>query len=145
MSDTDSSDDFDIVSQMEDAEQEWQISQNELSEIVSEEIDSSVKTSEIKIVPKKLFDILRNFGLTLGESVADLIDNSIDSGAKNVNVQYTINHDLAVRYLIVGDDGKGMTGDELDEALTLGADRIYKETDTGKIWYRSKISITMSS
>ena len=108
LSNTDASDDFDIVSQMEEAEQEWQISQHEISEIEdNEEIDSSVKTSNLQIQPKKLIDVFRSMNYSLGQAVSDLIDNSIDSGAKNVNVKYGLDEDLAVRFLIVSDDGKG--------------------------------------
>ena len=114
LSNTDASDDFDIVSQMEEAEQEWQISQHEISEIEdNEELDSSVKTSNLQIQPKKLIDVFRSMNYSLGQAVSDLIDNSIDSGAKNVNVKYGLDEDLAVRFLIVSDDGKGMSAPNL--------------------------------
>jgi len=67
----------------------------------------------------KLLSSLRNTGYDSYTAVEDIIDNSIDAGARNVNVAINV-VDKDVR-IIIADDGSGMTEQILDEALKLGS------------------------
>src|SRR3989344_3711962 len=67
----------------------------------------------------KLLSSLRNTGYDSYTAVEDIIDNSIDAGARNINVCInTLDKDLRV---IISDDGSGMNEEILDEALKLGS------------------------
>ncbi len=66
-----------------------------------------------------LIESLRAFGYTPQAAIADLIDNSITAGAKNIWLQFTWNGSDS--YLTVRDDGKGMTAVELVSAMRAGS------------------------
>ena len=63
---------------------------------------------------------LRSIGYDLKSAVADIIDNSIAAGAKNINVVLEIAPDITP-YLFILDDGSGMNYDELVVAMTPGS------------------------
>lgn len=79
----------------------------------------------------KLLSSLRNTGYDSYTAVEDIIDNSIDAGARTINVAInTVDKDLRI---IIADDGSGMTEKVLDEALKLGSDTQKDElSDLGK-------------
>ena len=68
----------------------------------------------------KLLSSLRNTGYDSNyTAIEDIIDNSIDAGARNVNVAInTVDKDVRI---IISDDGSGMPEDVLDQALKLGS------------------------
>lgn len=78
--------------------------------------------AEYEEVPPKadtMVASMRAIGYDLPMAVADIIDNSIYARAKNVWVDYEwANGDPWIR---VKDDGRGMTDDELREAMRLGS------------------------
>jgi hypothetical protein len=63
-------------------------------------------------------------------AVADLVDNSIDAGAKHVLVRFVRRSDGLIGLYVV-DDGKGMGEDEIDKAMTIGKRRDYAAGDLG--------------
>src|SRR5260370_2102263 len=65
--------------------------------------------------PAALIESLRAFGYTPQAAIADLIDNSITAGAKNLWVRFTWRG--ASSYITVRADGKGMTPTELVSAI----------------------------
>ena len=68
---------------------------------------------------------LRCIGYSYATALADIIDNSISAGAKNIDI---LSDPYAKQpYLCVFDDGCGMGWKELDNAMTLGSDRANKE------------------
>lgn len=67
---------------------------------------------------------LRNQGYTFEVAVADLIDNSVDAGARNVVVHFLRDTTRLLTLLIV-DDGRGMNDEDLDSAMTVGRRRKY--------------------
>lgn len=74
---------------------------------------------------------LREMGYDSQASILDLIDNSIDAGAKRVDV--TIREAGKSFVIDIQDDGKGMDEKTLNEALRLGSDTEHDEkTDLGK-------------
>ena len=67
----------------------------------------------------KLLSSLRNTGYDSYAAVEDIVDNSIDAGARNIKVVINI-VDKEPR-VVISDDGFGMTKEVLDEALKLGS------------------------
>ncbi len=66
-----------------------------------------------------LIEALRGVGYSLSTAAADLIDNSISAGARNVWLNFTYaGKDSTISLL---DDGRGMVPAELVRAMTLGA------------------------
>jgi len=67
---------------------------------------------------------------SLATAVADLVDNSIDAGARNVLVRFVL-ADGVPRGLEVIDDGRGMDTAAIDDAMTYARKRAYGQTDLG--------------
>ncbi|MEQ9435654.1 MAG: ATP-binding protein [Hyphomonas sp.] len=63
-------------------------------------------------------------------AIADLVDNSVDAGARNILVRFVRNETGPVGVYIV-DDGRGMNETEIDLAMTLGGRREYGASDLG--------------
>ena len=84
-----------------------------------------------KVKPStNIVEVFRNAGYALPAAVADLVDNSIDAGAKNVLVRF-VRTASSLDQLEVIDDGRGMTGDEVDEAMRFGTEREREEKELG--------------
>lgn len=66
-----------------------------------------------------IVESLRAFGYDLSTAIADLVDNSISAGAKNVWVHF--DWAGAESVISVTDDGKGMSASELVTAMRLGS------------------------
>lgn len=88
--------------------------------------------SGVEIIPsaKRLIRSLRDMGYEFEAAVADLIDNSIAARANTVRVDVVWNGDYS--YVMISDNGEGMTGPELREALRFGSEREYDTEDLGK-------------
>jgi len=65
-----------------------------------------------------IVESLRAFGYDLPTALADLVDNSISAGARNIWLDF--NWDGAHSTISVADDGLGMSASELLEAMRLG-------------------------
>mgnify|MGYP005982989081 CR=1 FL=1 len=61
---------------------------------------------------------------TLESALADIIDNSVDAGARHILVQF-LTSDKAVEGLMIIDDGVGMDAAKLDAAMRYGQKREY--------------------
>lgn len=70
---------------------------------------------------------MRAFGYDLGMAIADLIDNSIFAGAKNIKVNYSWSEGNP--WIMIIDDGKGMSDKCLYEAMRLGSTSPLDERD----------------
>jgi len=66
-----------------------------------------------------LVESLRGVGYSAATALADLIDNSISAGARNVWLSF--NFDGPQSYITLLDDGRGMSEAGLRRAMTLGA------------------------
>ncbi|MCX5807221.1 MAG: ATP-binding protein [Proteobacteria bacterium] len=75
--------------------------------------------SELVIAPyaPALIESLRSAGYSLESAIADVMDNSISAGAKQIHVRYSPHDDP---YILIFDDGIGMTPSELTEAMRHG-------------------------
>jgi hypothetical protein len=77
--------------------------------------------------PAALIESLRAFGYTTETAIADLVDNSITAGARNIWVDFDwATSDSTVS---ISDDGSGMTEDELIEAMRPGSRSPLEERD----------------
>ncbi|MBM2617044.1 ATP-binding protein [Actinoplanes sp. LDG1-06] len=68
---------------------------------------------------------------SLETALADLVDNSVDAGAGNVLIRFIRNEGRLIGLYVV-DDGKGMTPEGIDTAMTLGGRRAYDNSDLGR-------------
>jgi hypothetical protein len=69
--------------------------------------------------PSALIESLRSVGYSLPAAVADIVDNSIAAGAKNIHITfYWAGKDS---YVLILDDGCGMSEDELRSAMRPGS------------------------
>ena len=79
----------------------------------------------------RTIEAISNIGHDLNVAVADLIDNSIEAGALNVEVSFPNPNDHG-RILAIIDDGVGMKPRELAQKMRIGTSRNYGEADLGK-------------
>ncbi|MFD6417926.1 ATP-binding protein [Streptomyces sp. NPDC060194] len=73
---------------------------------------------------------LANQGYGFKNAVADLVDNSIDAGADKIVVHFLRTADRILSLLVV-DNGQGMDGVGLDQAMTVGRRRDYGTSALG--------------
>lgn len=85
-----------------------------------------VPTTGTKHLPPdaRYMEALSSQGYGFEVAIADLVDNSIDAGAKDVVIHFLRDGDQLVSLLII-DDGEGMTDEGLDVAMTVGGRRNY--------------------
>src|SRR2546426_1291593 len=88
--------------------------------------------SGYEVIPsaRRLITSLRDMGYDFAAAVADLVDNSVEAGASLAAVDVEFDGDDS--WVRIADNGKGMTPDELREAMRYGAERAYDEEDLGK-------------
>ncbi|MEU6443642.1 ATP-binding protein [Streptomyces sp. NPDC047046] len=78
----------------------------------------------------RYMEALASQGYGFEVAIADLVDNSIDAGARDVVIHFLRDGDRLTSLLVV-DDGKGMTEKELDIAMTVGGRRDYVADSLG--------------
>lgn len=83
---------------------------------------------------------LRDIGYDTPRAIADLVDNSITAGATRVDV--TLTFDGEHSWIRVADNGVGMDGISLQEAMRYGSDREYGTDDLGKFGFGLKTAST---
>ena len=78
----------------------------------------------------------------LEQVVADLVDNSIDAGAENIEIIYNeeVYNNRKSFYVIVLDDGKGISDSNISSVMNFGAPREYDELELGKFGVGMKSS-----
>ena len=77
-----------------------------------------VEASAWDVDRERLVELMQSFPYSLPEAVADLIDNSIDANSKNITVE--LDHNIGVPYVLIKDDGIGITPDEMDNIISIG-------------------------
>jgi hypothetical protein len=89
-------------------------------------------SSVLTVIPsaRRLMESLRDIGYELPAAVADLVDNSVDADATQVNV--TAEFAGEDSWIRIADNGKGMEAARMNEAMRYGTDRDYEEADLGK-------------
>ena len=88
--------------------------------------------SVLTIIPsaRRLMDSLRDIGYELPAAVADLVDNSIDADATEVDVTAVFEGEDS--WIRIADNGTGMETSRMNEAMRYGTDREYEEAELGK-------------
>lgn len=69
--------------------------------------------------PAKLVESLRYLGYDNYHAIPDIVDNSLDAGAKNINIFVRANKGMPE--IVIADDGCGMDEEILDQAIRLGS------------------------
>src|SRR5438105_3293181 len=96
------------------------------------EVSKSVPHPSYKLIdnppnPKRTMEALRSLGYDSYAAIEDLIDNSVDAGAKKIAVNIAeVKGDI---HITLVDDGCGMDEATLDEALRLGSDISHEDED----------------
>jgi len=76
---------------------------------------------KINITPDKtLFSKLGSTGYSIGEALAELVDNAIDARPKNNPVTITINVENKGKFITVEDNGNGMDKETATKSIVLG-------------------------
>lgn len=78
----------------------------------------------------RLTNSLRDIGYDLPAALADLVDNSLDAGARHVDIE--LNYDAEHSYVTISDDGEGMPRTRVLEALRFGSDSRYRFNALGR-------------
>ncbi len=88
--------------------------------------------SRVTLLPsaRRLMDSLREIGYDLPSAVADIVDNSIAADAQHIDL--TFSFDGADSWIRIADDGLGMSGSVLEEAMRYGTERTYDAEELGR-------------
>ncbi len=108
--------------------------------ITGEDNSAKERTAHWGIQPLQFVQILKSLQYSLGNSVSDVIDNSIDIGATDIDVYFDYDINTLKSFLIVADNGKGMSEDELQSSMDLGSIRKRKADQLGKFGVGLKLS-----
>ena len=87
----------------------------------------------------KLDVALRSIGYSFEAAVADIIDNSIDAGAKDIFVRLVLKKDQPLD-IVIWDNGSGMDSETLKEAMRFGADVSHELQRLGKFGLGLKLA-----
>jgi hypothetical protein len=90
------------------------------------------KRGSIEVVPgaRRLVTSLRDEGYDFVTAAADIIDNSIQAGASEINI--TMKFDGNSSWFLVSDNGRGMDSETLTESMRFGTNRTYEPGELGK-------------
>ena len=75
-------------------------------------------------------DSLREIGYDLPSAMADIVDNSVAAAASRVDI--TFEFDGSDSWIRIVDNGDGMTGSVLEEAMRYGTERSYSVDELGR-------------
>lgn len=88
-----------------------------------------MRKKHFEITPeRKVYGVLSNVGYSLKDSIAELIDNSIDGRMTKKPLKIEIKYDRRKGELSVIDNGSGMSEKELRNAITLAATKKTNQT-----------------
>ena len=82
---------------------------------------TNTRQTVIELMPRAsvMIEAMRDIGYSFDSAIADIIDNSIAAGARNIHLRYGWEADLP--WIAVIDDGSGMHREELLEAMRPGS------------------------
>lgn len=85
---------------------------------------------DISPAAARLTSSLRDIGYDFVTAVADLVDNSIEAGARTIDITTEFNGEDS--WIRIADDGVGMRPTVLDEAMRFGTRRAYGDGELGR-------------
>lgn len=88
------------------------------------------RTYEVAPSAGRLTESLRDIGYDFQTAVADLVDNSVAAGATRIDVDIEFSGNDS--WVMVADDGRGMSAGVLLEALRFGTRRSYARNELGR-------------
>jgi hypothetical protein len=93
---------------------------------------STFTRATVEVIPsaRRLIQSLRDLGYDFVHAMADLVDNSVAARASRVAID--LRWDGPNSWVRVVDNGIGMSGSEITEAMRFGAERKYEVDDLGK-------------
>lgn len=91
---------------------------------------ASAKSFQVAPSAARLTNSLRDIGYDFPTAIADLVDNSVTAGASYVNVE--THFEPHGSYILISDNGRGMTESSLLEALRFGSRRTYDLNELGR-------------
>ena len=91
---------------------------------------ASSGTVDVTPSARRLTGSLRDIGYDFVAAIADLVDNSLSANAERIDIE--IVYDGADSYVVIADNGTGMTEGDLAEALRFGSQREYAIGDLGR-------------
>ncbi|MCX7444502.1 ATP-binding protein [Corynebacterium sp. P7003] len=94
------------------------------------EVHTLQHTVSVAPSARRLTGSLRDIGYSFESAVADLVDNSITAGATQIDIQIIFSGRES--FIRIIDDGSGMDGTGIDEAMRFGSDRNYSSGDLGR-------------
>lgn len=88
--------------------------------------------SGVEVIPgaTRLIRSLRDMGYEFSTAVADIVDNSVEARSNVVRIEVVWNGEHS--YVLIADNGNGMSPGQLREAMRYGAERDYDTEDLGK-------------
>lgn len=93
---------------------------------------NKVKAVSVPPNPERLIESLTSIGYSLHTAIADLVDNSIQAGASDIWIDMCAKTEFDDAYIIICDNGKGMSDNSLQEAMKFGSEEKYLKKDLGK-------------
>jgi hypothetical protein len=108
--------------------------------MMAEKVKKKRKVEEIIPSAARTVASLRDIGYDSPRAIADLVDNSVESGATHVDVM--IEFDGADSWIRVSDNGPGMNAVTLQEVMRYGSEREYESDDLGKFGFGLKTAST---
>lgn len=90
----------------------------------------ALRQSSIAPSAARLTESLRDIGYDFPAAIADLVDNSVMAGASQIEIAIEFAGEES--YVMIADDGSGMTANGLLEALRYGSRRTYGHRDLGR-------------
>lgn len=91
--------------------------------------------------PERITESLRDTGYVLNTAIADIIDNSVAADASVVKVEFALDPRGRIRFS-VADNGRGMEGEDLVDALRYGSKRRAHPSSLGKFGLGLKTAST---
>lgn len=85
-----------------------------------------MKTKSLPPYAPTLIESTRAIGYSLEAAIADIVDNSIAAGAKNVDIYF---FPVDAAYVAILDDGRGMSENEIDLAMQYGSKNPTEQRD----------------
>lgn len=90
--------------------------------------------------PRGMLTVYQRQPYKMGESIADLIDNSYDANAKKIDVKIDIDPETNELYIRILDDGDGIPDKSWKDIMTLGASKKRPESELGIYGVGMKLS-----